>query len=82
MLAIARHPFARGASGAGDDRRAVFANAPEAGANFVPFDAQVDFDHRHLEEQSPGARRAAAGYADGAGAGVISSPHRSPLLDR
>ena len=34
--------------------------AEAAGANFVPFDAQVDFDYRHTEEHFP-ARAAAAG---------------------
>ena len=34
--------------------------AEAAGANFVPFDAQVDFDYRH-RRALPGARRAAAG---------------------
>ena len=31
--------------------------AEAAGANFVPFDAQVDFDYRHLEEHFPARAR-------------------------
>ena len=60
MLAIARHLIAQGHQVRVMTGALFRERAEAAGANFVPFDAQVDFDYRHLEEHFP-ARAAAAG---------------------
>ncbi|PYB04120.1 glycosyltransferase, partial [Serratia marcescens] len=53
MLAIARHLIAQGHQVRVMTGALFRERAEAAGANFVPFDAQVDFDYRHLEEHFP-----------------------------
>lgn len=57
MLAIARHLIARGHQVRVMTGALFRERAEAAGANFVPFDAQVDFDYRHWKSTSRRAPR-------------------------
>jgi MGT family glycosyltransferase len=82
MLAIARHLIAQGHQVRVMTGALFRERAEAAGANFVPFDAQVDFDYRHLEEHFPARAALPPGNAQMALALKDFFAAPIPLLDR
>ena len=82
MLAIARHLIAQGHQVRVMTGALFRERAEVAGASFVPFDAQGDFDYRHLEEHFPERAALPPGNAQMALALKDFFAAPIPLLDR